>query len=148
MRPLYIFDLDGTLANIDHRVHILNSKEPDKWRIFYGLCDKDTPIRSMLDVLSDLESSGGDIWIFTGRSEEVRQKTEDWLQTWAAPIQCVMMRPEGDHQPDTTLKKAWLDGMDGSDIRRLVCVFEDRSSVVDMWRENGITCCQVAKGDF
>ena len=34
------------------------------------------------------------------------------------------------------------------DRARLVAVFEDRKRVVDMWRENGVTCYQVAPGDF
>ena len=27
-------------------------------------------------------------------------------------------------------------------------VFDDRQQVVDMWRANGLTCFQVADGDF
>ena len=27
-------------------------------------------------------------------------------------------------------------------------IFDDRQSVVDMWRSRGLTCFQVAKGDF
>ena len=27
-------------------------------------------------------------------------------------------------------------------------VFDDRQRVVDMWRRNGIQCCQVAPGDY
>ena len=29
-----------------------------------------------------------------------------------------------------------------------ILAFEDRERVVDMWRRNGIQCCQVAPGDF
>jgi hypothetical protein len=54
------------------------------------------------------------------------------------------MRDEGDHRPDIILKKEWLDACDVKPS----LVFEDRASVVSMWRENGIRCCQVAPGDF
>ena len=49
--------------------------------------------------------------------------------------------------PDDKLKQMWLDQLftDKSDI---VCVFDDRQKVVDMWRSHGLTCMQVAPGDF
>lgn len=34
------------------------------------------------------------------------------------------------------------------DRDRLVAVFDDRARVVRMWRKAGITCFQVAPGDF
>jgi hypothetical protein len=30
----------------------------------------------------------------------------------------------------------------------VVAVFDDRDKVVNMWRENGLTCMQVAYGNF
>jgi len=30
----------------------------------------------------------------------------------------------------------------------VLCALDDRQQVVDMWRERGIRCLQVAKGDF
>lgn len=57
IKPIYIFDIDGTLANIEHRVHILSSKEyKDKWRVFYGLCDRDAPIWPVIDVMETLKT--------------------------------------------------------------------------------------------
>ena len=44
MKPLYIFDLDGTLALTEHRQHILDNKDdPQRWRRFYAACDRDEP---------------------------------------------------------------------------------------------------------
>ena len=49
--------------------------------------------------------------------------------------------------PDDKLKQMWLDQLftDKSDI---VCVFDDRQKVVDMWRGNGLNVFQVADGNF
>ena len=30
----------------------------------------------------------------------------------------------------------------------VLCVYDDRQKVVDMWREEGLVCCQVAPGNF
>ena len=43
-------------------------------------------------------------------------------------------------------EKQMLD--DHLDIDDVFCVVDDRQKVVDMWRENGLTCFQVAPGDF
>ena len=49
--------------------------------------------------------------------------------------------------PDDELKKRWLDQLftNTDDVH---CVFDDRDKVVKMWRDNGLTCFQVAPGNF
>ena len=48
--------------------------------------------------------------------------------------------------PDEKLKLQWLTDMDWKD--NVEMVFDDRQKVVDMWREIGLTCMQVAPGNF
>ena len=50
-------------------------------------------------------------------------------------------------KPDDKLKEDWLNELfpNKSDI---FAVFDDRNKVVDMWRRNGLTCFQVADGNF
>ena len=153
-RPLYIFDLDGTLALIDHRISILDDiEDPGRWRKFYALCDKDKPNIPVIQTLEKLRSAGADIWFFSGRSDEVRDKTVAWISEHTGFMSfdladTLMMRNSGDYTPDDVLKNRWFDNMMHIDKARLVAVFEDRDRVVEMWRSNGVTCFQVAKGDF
>ena len=50
---------------------------------------------------------------------------------------------------DSDLKEFWLDDIfPGLEIKDIFAVFDDRNQVVDMWRQNGLTCFQVADGDF
>ena len=79
LRPLYIFDLDGTLALIEHRRHFLERDTRDKWRHFYAACDKDQPNEPVIATMERLRHAGADVWIFSGRSDEVRDKTVAWL---------------------------------------------------------------------
>ena len=159
MKPLYIFDLDGTLALIRHRVHMLEWRDKEKWRHFYAACSKDEPNVPVIATLESLRRSGADVWIFSGRSDEVRGPTVEWLRKHtsfmasdfdsAFGIQDVLvMREEGDYTPDDVLKKQWYDDMLIDDKKRLVAVFEDRDRVVKMWRDAGVTCFQVAPGEF
>ena len=95
-----------------------------------------------------LHIAGAELWVWSGRSDEVRAETEDWLRLHLPQHDALRMREARDHQPDTKLKRSWLEAMSPSDRARLVAVFDDRASVVTMWREHGVTCFQVAPGDF
>lgn len=57
-RPLYIFDLDGTLANCQHRVTLLNTDDPNRWRKFYAACDLNTPIHPVINIFDALWADG------------------------------------------------------------------------------------------
>ena len=144
--PLVIFDLDGTLALNEHRQHLVRNGTPD-WAAFFQACDKDTPNWNVIEILRHHYKMGCIIVILSGRSDEVEAKTRAWLQEYRVPHDKLVMRPEGDYTPDKDLKRSWL-----AEIRRnggsVLCVYDDRDSVVAMWREEGITCCQVAEGDF
>jgi len=142
-RMKVVFDLDGTLALTDHRAYFLNREKKD-WRGFYNACDKDEPCHPIIRTLMALWVTGADIEIWSGRSKEVLSKTEEWLGANGLSMIPVKMREEGDHRPDTVLKEEWLSECSS----RPHLIFEDRASVVAMWRSHGIVCCQVAPGDF
>lgn len=152
MRPLYIFDLDGTLALVDHRRHFVENGA-GRWREFYAACVDDKPNVPVIRVLNSLVYAAADIRIFSGRSDEVQAQTVAWLLTHTALarreiVSGLRMRKEGDYTPDEVLKKQWLDELSRTDRQRLTAVFDDRDKVVAMWRENGVPCFQVAPGDF
>lgn len=164
MKPLYIFDLDGTLALIDHRRHLVADKENQRWDEFYKACVDDEPNMPVFKILNalksvsyshntDIPTDGVDIIIFSGRSSLVYCQTVDWLKNFVdmphVPIlTTIKMRPLFNSVPDQILKKQWYEELPQSDKDRLVCVFDDRQKVVDMWRSIGVTCLQVSKGDF
>lgn len=157
VRPLYIFDIDGTLALIEQRLHFLsNLKDKERWNKFYAACVNDLPNKPVLEVLEALHASGTEIWFFSGRSEDVREETINWLHKYTSFSgwclknfpERLTMRLSEDYTEDHILKEQWLHGMLEVDRNRLVGVFDDRKRVVDMWRANGVTCFQVAEGKF
>lgn len=154
-RPLIIFDLDGTLADTTHRQHHLDGT-PKNWTAYFKACPGDAPIKNTIRVLAMLHACGADVAVWTGRSEDVRHETRIWLRDnmpvhlgWAYWTQeNLQMRASDDRRPDHELKRAWLDALPPYKADRLLCVFEDRTTVVEMWRACGVMCYQVAKGDF
>jgi hypothetical protein len=147
MIPLYIFDLDGTLALIDHRKHFITGDVKD-WDAFFAACVYDKPNHAVIDILHAVDEGANlDVWIWTGRSDSVRVETDAWLRSNSIFVP-IKMRKEGDRRDDIELKAAWLDDLAPSDRRRIAATFEDRDRVVAMWRSKGITCFQVAPGNF
>ena len=154
--PLYIFDLDGTLSNAEHRMHWIQGN-PQNWEQFYEESYKDPPVAPMLQLLQSLYLGGSEIRIWTGRGEQVRQQTVRWLENHTGLMisagywtnkKVLRMREIGDHTQDHELKRSWLSALHSSEWVRLQCAFEDRARVVQMYREHGVACCQVAPGDF
>lgn len=144
---LIVFDLDGTLADCTHRLHLIQGPKKD-FDAFDALCMFDKPVPHMLELYYALYfSHAHSIEIWTGRSDIVREETERWLTKFGV-LSLVRMRSERDHTRDVELKESWLLLDKRLGLQAPGLVFEDRQRVVDMWRRNGITCCQVAKGDF
>lgn len=149
-----IFDLDGTLALIDDR-RALATKDNGKmnWDVFFDPAniDLDLPNDPVIKMAQLLDSQGFKIVIFSGRSKATKDATKDWLNKFGVPFNILKMRPTGNgfqFMPDDKLKQKWLDDLFGDNKDRILCVFDDRQKVVDMWRDNGLDCFQVADGNF
>lgn len=136
-----IFDLDGTLCDITHRLHHVQNGNKD-WDAFYAACDKDVPKDNIIEMLCCLEECHN-IIISSGRSENTRIQTEKWLNDNGVKYNKMLMRPDQCYIPDNALKKMWLDtGMFGPK-EDILFVVEDRDRMVQMWRSVGLTCLQV-----
>tara|TARA_B100000497_G_C7612718_1_gene367942 strand:+ start:109 stop:579 length:471 start_codon:yes stop_codon:yes gene_type:complete len=150
-----IFDLDGTLADIDKRRSI--SKLPNgkmDWKTFFDPANiaLDKPNHAVIKMAQTFNDQGFKIVIFSGRSKATKDATKDWLTQFDVPHHVLKMRPTGHpwtFMPDDKLKQHWLDEIFPGDQKdRILTVFDDRNKVVEMWRENDLSCFQVAPGDF
>ena len=150
MDKIVIFDLDGTLADITQRRALATDIGTGKmdWDIFFDPkhIDLDVPNQQVIDMANMLHSQGYLIYIFSGRSDKTEDATIAWLDKHNVNYDILHMRPQGLlYKPDNDLKQGWLDTIKKD---RVAMVFDDRQQVVDMWRANGLTCFQVADGDF
>ena len=150
MQKTVIFDLDGTLAIIDKR-RALATKPNGKmnWKVFFSPdnIQLDQPNLPVIASFKAMKAAGFTVGIFSGRDDISRQVTIDWLTQHGIDPDFLKMRKNGSFTPDDVLKKMWLDDLiaDGHDV---MCTFDDRDKVVKMWRDNGISCFQVAPGNF
>lgn len=138
----FISDLDGTLA-------LINGRDP-----YDGTkCSSDLPNEPVIAVYKALQAAGYKAVILSGRctgppgrEAAAMDATLQWLEEHGISFDYFEMRPTGDSRRDCILKKEMLERVEKH--YNIHLVLDDRKQVVDMWREQGIPCLQVAPGDF
>lgn len=145
-----VFDLDGTLADVSHRLHHIQGGKRD-WDAFHRDCPKDKPIWQTVETFKALGAhTKVNLAIWTGRDESVRDETAQWLVHnlgFQYSFCDLKMRPVGDYTEDHFLKERWFNEARQRNFY-IHLAFDDRQRVVDMWRNNGVVCYQVDKGNF
>jgi hypothetical protein len=141
-----VFDIDGTLANIEHRRKYVAIK-PKNWKAFKAGIPFDTPYDDIIELLGILLDEFP-IILCSGRGEEDRHETELWLKNNYCSYDKLYMRPAGDYRKDSIVKVELLNKM----IEEYGCKpflwFDDRNQVVDAIRGQGVRVLQVAPGNF
>jgi hypothetical protein len=141
---IVIFDIDGTLADVSERLHHIK-KKPKDWDSFFQGIPQDKAIRSMVRLCNILYESGIKIILCSGRSDQYRRETIEWLAQERVNYHELRLRGGNDRRSDVIVKREMLAGMDRS---KILFVVEDRSGVVEMWRSEGLVCLQCAPGEF
>jgi len=143
-----IFDVDGTLLDIEHRRHFVEGQLKD-WITFMDPAEmfKDIPNQPVVDIAIAMEKAGHEIIVVSARNERHRTVTENSLNNAGVFRSALFLRPDDSFEPDHQFKQRVLDELIANDWKPDL-VFDDRNQVVNMWRSNGITCVQVAEGDF
>lgn len=138
-----ICDLDGTLAIDQQR----------GWYEYAKVIDDPVDTR-LLRIIKNYLKQKVRIFFLTGREDigVSREMTRTWLEKHLPEFEYVfdynlIMREKGDRRGDQITKKELYEKYI-KDYYNVLCVFDDRQKVVDMWREQGLLCCQVAKGDY
>lgn len=136
-----IFDVDGTLMDIDHRRKYVSGDQKD-WKSFFDYMEFDTIRDDVFHLAHALEADGYIIIVCSGRNEKHRDITEKQLAFGKLKYEALMMRGDADYRPDYEVKQEMLDRMRDEGLDPKIAV-DDRPSVVKMWRDNGITCFDV-----
>lgn len=142
-----IIDLDGTLSDGTHRLHLLPTKDlhlTESWSAFNGAAIGDKPIQNMIDVVNMLWKAGMGVIILTGRSDEVETDTLIWLDRYKVKFDHLIMRRAEDNRKDTVIKEEVLRAIG---LEHIKCAFDDSANVVKHFRSLGITTYQVTEYD-
>lgn len=136
LRDAYIFDIDGTLA-------IMKGRSPYEW----DRVGEDRLNENVAEILDNLHKNGYKIIILTGRDAVCKEATRAWLEFHEIEYDAFGCRGAGDSRPDYVVKRELYE-QNIKDKFNVMGVFDDRDQVVELWRELGLTCFQVAEGSF
>ena len=141
IKRIAIFDVDGTLMNVNHRRHHVAGQDKD-WPAFFDAMEFDTMNDHVFQLANALHKDDYNIIVVSGRNEKHRAITEQQLAFGKLAYSELIMRPDNNYEPDFVFKKSVLDALVEADLKPQFAV-DDRPSVVQMWRENGVPCFDV-----
>jgi len=145
-RKTIIVDLDGTLADVAHRLHHVRGLGRKDWKSFFRAMDQDPLNEWCRELMRGMRALGHEVAIVSGRPGDYADVIRTWLERHEIPYDRMHTRRAGDFRPDTVVKKEILD----AEFRKedILFVVDDRQSVVGMWRAEGLVCLQCDPHDF
>lgn len=141
---LVIVDIDGTVADCNHRRHFLRGEKKD-WKSFFEVMGLDIPRKEVYNSAHELAvASSAEIVFVSARPDNYRAVTEKWLHENDMDHYHLLMRPSGNSRPDTEVK----EGIYNKYLKHynIIKVFDDRPSVIRMWRALGLEVEDVGDG--
>lgn len=150
-----ICDLDGTMCNIEHRLHHVKHeiKKHNRWDLFNKEIVNDTVNEWCRELVMRFYSASGngyrgkEIVLCSGRVDSSRKDTEEWLHKNGILYEHLFMRHRNDFRQDYIIKEVILD-FEILTRYNVLFAIDDRKQVVDLWRRRGIVCLACAEGDF
>ena len=131
MTVLAVFDVDGVVADVRHRLHHLHRR---RWHRFFAEADADPLLPEGERLVADLAREHEIVWL-TGRPEWLREVTLDWFGRHGLPGDELHMRPDGDYRPARVYK---LDVLRRLAPRGIAAVIDDDPEVIDAGMRAGL----------
>jgi phosphoglycolate phosphatase-like HAD superfamily hydrolase len=134
-RPtIAVFDIDGVLADVRHRLHHVE-RSPKNWDAFFAGMADDGPLEDGINAARELAADGHRIVYLTGRNESYRRLTTSWLTSHGLPEGRLIMRADSDRRPARQFKPAALRRVARDGL--IVTVIDDDIAVVTALRRDG-----------
>jgi hypothetical protein len=149
-RPAWIFDVDGTLVNVDPILSIIlnQDRSTDSFKRNYDEFHKESincePHKDVVNMLLEARKDF-DIIIVTARKEKYRNLTSRWLKNNNLTHDALFMRQNEDYREDYAVKKDILEYVNVYwDVKHAV---DDNPSIIELWKENGIETTKIGTWD-
>jgi hypothetical protein len=133
-RPLAVIDIDGVVADVRHRLHLIRAK-PRRWGEFFGAAGDDPPLPAGVALVGELAADHDILWL-TGRPESNRRLTTTWLAAQGLPVEPLLMRPDRDFRPARLTKRDELRRLRRT--REVGIVVDDDPEVIEMLAAEGV----------
>ncbi|HEY6745971.1 MAG TPA: hypothetical protein VI357_09650 [Mycobacteriales bacterium] len=132
-RPLAVIDIDGVVADVRHRLHLIQGK-PRRWDEFFAAAADDPPLPDGVALVQELAADHDVLWL-TGRPERTRRLTAGWLAAQGLPAEPLLMRPDRDFRPARLTKRDELRKL--RTRQEVGVVVDDDPDVIEMLAADG-----------
>lgn len=140
-----IFDIDGTLADCEHRRHFIATK-PKNWPAFFKAMHKDTVIENIaIYARHYYENTELKVIIVTARPNDYSDITIKWLSENNIKFDEIFFRSEKDSRDDAIVKAEILEKIREKGYNP-IRVYDDRPKVIRMWKQKGLEVIDCGKG--
>ena len=138
-QKLVLCDIDGTVANNDHRQNLL--KEFNDWDKFFSLLKDDEPIQVIIEMVKQKVESNNHLIFLTGRPEKYREITEDWLSRYFDDGFCLLMRKDGDLRNKIIVKEEIFN--ENFKKKQIKACFENDPELIQLWQKLGLNVIDI-----
>ena len=140
----HIYDVDGTLANVDPYLHYVRGSNKD-YDAFHEASIDALPNIEVLEMLNNSVADGYSVIIVTSRKEKYRGLTSMWLAKNNITSHALFMRANDDNRPDYEAKKDMLDKI--TQLWDVTHAVDDNPNVIRLWEDNNITTTKIGNWD-
>ncbi len=136
-----IVDIDGTLANLDHRIHLI--RKPNKnWNLFFEKMNDDKPIEQTINKIKEFYDDGFKILIVTGRPETYESITVEWLNKHLPFEEFeLIQRRKNDNRPSYQFKQSVLTEL--KQKYKIRFFTDDKEEDINMYHKGGLSTIKV-----
>lgn len=148
LRNWIVFDLDGTLTDFSHRVHLAQAGQFEE---FNAACRDDKIRPETLAAFLSFTQSRFSTMILSGRDRKYQKLTLELLGEHGIAPDILLMRDSKDFRSDHEVKIGLLEGFFGSKaavLNAVLLCLDDREKVVEALRDYGLVVWQVRQGDY
>lgn len=126
-----VFDVDGVLADVRHRLHHLRTRD---WDAFFAEAPHDPLLEEGRRRVVEAAAEHAIVYL-SGRPERLRAVTQAWLDSHDLPAGALVLRGRRDRRPARVVKPELLAGV--ARAGRVVLVVDDDAAVCAALRRLG-----------
>ena len=141
--PCVIVDIDGVLANGDHRQHLVRAK---RWDEFFDAANRDLPIAETAVLLRLLDQDLV-VVLMTGRPRRTREATIAWLAEHGYRWDLLVMKEDDDLRKTHHAKREAVAALRDLGFTPVLAL-DDEPGNVTMYREEAVPCLYIHSGYY
>ena len=141
MSNIILCDIDGTVANNEHRQHYLKNQKD--WKSFFDEMVNDIPIHDVINKIIEEKNEGKEIVFITGRPESYRNTSMIWLSKYFSFNFSLLMREDKDHRNKVIVKKDIFEKK--FSIGEISYVIDNDKELLKLWTDLGLKAVDASK---